>query len=57
MLDRKRHLKDYRLGEYLDRLVVKGIILFVMLDCCHSGGADRTGDNFVHGLDVTLPAD
>ncbi|KAL3429315.1 hypothetical protein BDV09DRAFT_200715 [Aspergillus tetrazonus] len=45
-----RHLRDFELGEVLDNLAGKGLIVLVVLDCCHSGGADRD-ELQVRGID------
>ncbi|KAK5991725.1 Metacaspase-7 [Cladobotryum mycophilum] len=34
-------VRDFEFGELLDSLVDKGLILCVVLDCCHAGGASR----------------
>ncbi|KAH7186863.1 caspase domain-containing protein [Fusarium oxysporum] len=57
LLHGHRHLKDYELGKSLDELAGKGLSLFVVLDCCHSGGADRVADDDVRGIDEVLPSD
>ncbi|KAL4760560.1 caspase domain-containing protein [Aspergillus foveolatus] len=45
-----RHLRDFELGEVLDNLAGKGLIVLVVLDCCHSGGVDRD-ELQVRGID------
>jgi hypothetical protein len=57
LLDGHRHLKDHELGELLDNLASKGLFLFVVLDCCHSGGAERVADDNVRGIDLTRDAE
>ena len=34
-------IRDIKFGYLLDELVDKGLVVFVVLDCCHSGGASR----------------
>jgi hypothetical protein len=54
VLEGDKHLKDFELGKFLDDLASKGLFLFVVLDCCHSGGADRVADDSddnVRGID------
>ncbi|KAF3904529.1 Metacaspase-1A [Orbilia brochopaga] len=35
------YITDVELGETFDKLANKGLVVCVILDCCHSGGADR----------------
>lgn len=51
LLEGDRHLKDFEFGEFLDNLASKGLFIFVVLDCCHSGGVDRVEDDTVRGID------
>lgn len=53
VLDGDRHLPDYVLGGILDGLASRDIATFVVLDCCHSGGADRSDEDNegVRGID------
>lgn len=39
-----QYLLDIELAVLLDRMVQKGLIVTIVLDCCHSGGATRDGD-------------
>ncbi|QKX64820.1 uncharacterized protein TRUGW13939_11996 [Talaromyces rugulosus] len=52
-----KHLKDYELGQCLDGLADAGVKTFAVLDCCHSGGADRVADDTIRGLDHVIPPD
>jgi hypothetical protein len=47
-----KYLRDYELGALLENLVAKGLIVTLVLDCCHSGGALRgyTDDESKTGL-------
>ncbi|KAF5716214.1 hypothetical protein FMUND_6454 [Fusarium mundagurra] len=38
----EEYITDVELGDLLDQLALKHTV-FVLLDCCHSGGADREG--------------
>jgi hypothetical protein len=38
---RERYLRDVELGYLLQAMVEKGLIVTLVLDCCHSGGATR----------------
>ncbi|RYP18240.1 hypothetical protein DL765_004039 [Monosporascus sp. GIB2] len=51
-----RHLEDYELGRRFDKLADAGANLFAVLDCCHSGGGDRTRRQSVRQIDSILPA-
>lgn len=47
-----RYLRDIELAHLLQQMVDKGLIVTIVLDSCHSGGATRgTGDAVVRGLD------
>ncbi|KAG5798001.1 hypothetical protein H9Q69_003006 [Fusarium xylarioides] len=50
-------IKDYELGKHFDELATKGANLFVVLDCCHSGGGDRFESQNVRQINHVLPAD
>jgi hypothetical protein len=57
-----RPLRDVELGFLLRRLVNKGLIVTTVLDCCHSGGLTRGGEQVrVRGVDfpdgTARPAD
>lgn len=52
-----RHMKDYELGGYFNDLAGTGATLFAVLDCCHSGGADRAGNQNVRQINHVLPPD
>ena len=39
-------IKDIQLGDWLDRLRIKGASVWIVLDCCHAGAMTR-GDNAV----------
>lgn len=47
-----RYLRDIELAKLLERMVDKGLIVTVVLDSCHSGGATRGDDCDVRGLDT-----
>lgn len=47
-----RYLRDIELAKILERMVDKGLIVTVVLDSCHSGGATRGDDCDVRGLDT-----
>jgi hypothetical protein len=55
VLDGDRNLRDFELGSLLDSVAKRGVTTFAVLDCCHSGGADRA-DDIVRGIDEILPA-
>ncbi|RTE82230.1 hypothetical protein BHE90_003219 [Fusarium euwallaceae] len=57
VLHGNRHLKDYELGGHFCELAETGAILFAVLDCCHSGGADRVDNRNIRQIDRILPAD
>jgi Caspase domain len=46
-----QYLRDLDLAQLLKELVTKGLIVTVVLDCCHSGGATR-GDVEIRGMSV-----
>lgn len=45
-------LRDIELAYIFKKMVDKGLILTVVLDSCHSGGAARGGDSEVRGLNI-----
>ena len=47
-----RHLRDIELAKLLERMVDKGLIVTLVLDSCHSGGATRGDDCDIRGLDT-----
>jgi hypothetical protein len=50
-----QHLRDLELAELLQNMVEKGLIVTVVLDSCHSGGASRDEENQdydVRGLNI-----
>ncbi|NET16929.1 MAG: caspase family protein [Okeania sp. SIO1H6] len=48
-----RYLRDIELAHILKKMVDKGLIVTLVLDSCHSGGATRgTGDAVVRGIDT-----
>lgn len=48
-----RYLRDIELGILLNQMVYKGLIVTVVLDSCHSGGATRGGNDVaVRGLNT-----
>lgn len=47
-----RYLRDIELAKLLEKMVDKGLIVTVILDSCHSGGATRGDDCDVRGLDT-----
>ncbi|GKU07055.1 unnamed protein product [Fusarium langsethiae] len=49
-------IKDYELGSHFDELAAKGANLFVVLDCCHSGGGDRYDSQNVRQINHLLAA-
>ncbi|KAK5999135.1 Metacaspase-1B-like protein [Cladobotryum mycophilum] len=53
----ERNLKDYELGRILDRFGRAGVRTTAVLDCCHSGGADRADNIRVRGIEGVIPAD
>jgi hypothetical protein len=57
VLSGDKHLKDYELGHFLDSMASGGVRTFAVLDCCHSGGADRVANGTVRGLDGIIPPD
>ncbi|MGF1493334.1 MAG: caspase family protein [Microcoleaceae cyanobacterium] len=46
-----QYLRDLELAHLLQELVKQDLLVTVVLDCCHSGGATR-GDTAVRGTDV-----
>ncbi len=47
-----RYLRDIELAKLLERMVDKGLIVTLVLDSCHSGGATRGDDCDIRGLDT-----
>ncbi|MCP6760015.1 MAG: caspase family protein [Fischerella sp. CENA71] len=47
-----RYLRDLELAALLQRMVSKGLVITVVLDSCHSGGATRAGDSDIRGADT-----
>ncbi|MBP0016711.1 MAG: caspase family protein [Cyanobacteria bacterium SBLK] len=47
-----RYLRDIELAKLLERMVDKGLIVTLVLDSCHSGGATRGNDCDIRGLDT-----
>ncbi|KYC43197.1 peptidase C14 [Scytonema hofmannii PCC 7110] len=47
-----QYLRDLELAKILQRMVDKGLVVTVVLDSCHSGGATKGVDADVRGLDV-----
>lgn len=46
-----QYLRDLEIAKLLKDLVDKGLVVTMILDCCHSGGATR-GDVEIRGIDV-----
>lgn len=46
-----QYLRDLELAALLKKMVDKGLIVTIVLDCCHSGGALRGEDADIRGLD------
>jgi hypothetical protein len=44
-----QYLRDIELHTLIQHLVVKGVVLTVVFDCCHSGGATRALTQGTHG--------
>ncbi|AFZ22263.1 caspase family protein [Allocoleopsis franciscana] len=51
-LPTSRYLRDIELAALLQRMVDKGLVVTVVLDSCHSGGATRAGDSDIRGADA-----
>ncbi len=47
-----RYLRDLELAALLQSMVSKGLVVTVVLDSCHSGGATRAGDSDIRGADT-----
>lgn len=47
-----QHLRDIELATLLKRMVDKGLLVTVVLDSCHSGGATRGNDSDIRGTNV-----
>lgn len=47
-----QYLRDIELAHILKKMVDKGLIVTVVLDSCHSGGATKGVDSDIRGLDV-----
>jgi Caspase domain len=61
-IDTARYLRDVELGTLLKEMVDKGLIVTIVLDCCHSGGATRGNEDVairgISSIDTTpRPAD
>jgi Caspase domain len=56
-----RYLRDVELARLLREMVAKGLVVTLVLDCCHSGGMSRGPDAAVRGVAfvdrTTRPAD
>ena len=50
-----RYLRDLELAKLLQNMVDKGLVVTIVLDSCHSGGATRGGvnDANIRGLNIT----
>ncbi|KAI1822067.1 caspase domain-containing protein [Xylaria intraflava] len=44
LLTLEGHITDVEFGDLIEEVAQKGLQVFVVLDCCHSGSADRCGD-------------
>ena len=47
-----QYLRDLELATLLNKMVDKQLVVTVVLDCCHSGGAVRGEDTDIRGLDT-----
>lgn len=47
-----QYLRDLELAKLLKEMVDKGLVVTIMLDSCHSGGATRGDDADIRGMDV-----
>ena len=47
-----QYLRDLELATLLKKMADKGLLVTVVLDCCHSGGAVRGEDADIRGLDT-----
>ncbi|BAY66898.1 peptidase C14 caspase catalytic subunit p20 (plasmid) [Calothrix brevissima NIES-22] len=47
-----RYLRDLEIAKLLERMVDKQLVVTVVLDSCHSGGATKGGDAEIRGLDT-----
>lgn len=47
-----QYLRDLELATLLKKMVDKGLVVTLVLDCCHSGGAVRGEDADIRGLDT-----
>ncbi len=47
-----RYLRDLELAKIIDDMVQKGLVLTVVMDCCHSGGVTRVGGAEIRGLNA-----
>ncbi|UKZ48471.1 hypothetical protein TrVGV298_002696 [Trichoderma virens] len=56
VLQGKRPLKDWELGNWLSELADDDLAVFAVLDCCYSGGGDRVDEN-VRELDFDMEPD
>lgn len=46
------YLRDLELAKIIDDMVQKGLIVTLVMDCCHSGGVTRIGGAQIRGLDA-----
>ncbi|NMG11267.1 caspase family protein [Brasilonema sp. UFV-L1] len=47
-----RYLRDIEIAKLLERMVAKKLVVTVVLDSCHSGGATKGDDAEIRGLDT-----
>lgn len=47
-----QYLRDLELATLIKKMVDKGLVVTLVLDCCHSGGAVRGEDTDIRGLDT-----
>ncbi|NJM72030.1 MAG: caspase family protein [Scytonema sp. RU_4_4] len=47
-----RYLRDLELAALVQKMVDKELVVTVVLDSCHSGGATRAGDSDIRGADA-----
>jgi hypothetical protein len=48
------YLRDIEIAHLLQKMVDKGLVVTVVLDCCHSGGLTRAGDSDIRGADSNV---
>ncbi|RAM49434.1 MAG: caspase family protein [Hapalosiphonaceae cyanobacterium JJU2] len=46
---KSRYIRDIEFAHLLQQMVDKGLVVTVVLDCCHSGGATRGGESGIRG--------